>query len=150
MPSTVHILPASAERYPWWRRWLGTRSYWLGQVSFWGLLAAFLLSSSLAEANRKESDAEVWASNLAVVLTGGGLTHLLRVLILAVRARARSWLLVVGALFPVNVAVATGMVSLLLVLTLIFAPESLAEEGQVMTVADFVGGVGFFFALISV
>ncbi len=150
MPSTVHILPASAERYPWWRRWLGTRSYWLGQVSFWGLLAAFLLSSSLADANRKESDAEVWASNLAVVLTGGGLTHLLRVLILAVRARARSWLLVVGALFPVNVAVATGMVSLLLVLTLIFAPESLAEEGQVMTVADFVGGVGFFFALISV
>ena len=150
MPTTTHILPAPAERYFLRRRWLGTRSFWLGQLAFWGLLAAFLIPNSLADANRKESVAEVWTSSIATVLTGIGLTHLLRVLILAVRARAKSWLLVVGVLFPVNVAVATGMLSGLLVLALAFDPEALLADGQAMTGADFVGGVTFFFALISV
>jgi two-component system LytT family response regulator len=95
-------MPAVAARYPWWCRWLGTRSFWLGQLAFWGLLAVFLLSIKISDAQRKESDAEVWTSNLALVLS------------------------------------------------LVFAPESLVEDGKAMTAVDLIGGGSFIFALISV
>ncbi len=150
MPSLPRILPADPACYPWRRRWLGTAGYWSAQTAFWGLLAAFLITSNLAESSRKVSAGEIWMSNLVAAVLGLSLTHLLRVVVIALRARAQSWRGFLGVLVPLNILTAAGFLGALLGLGALFSPESLVDESSPMTLVTYLDGVGFFFALFVV
>ena len=96
MSHSSHILPAPPERYPWRRRWFGTIEYWVAQLLFWGLLAVFMISTNDADPKKTETEAEVRLAIGVVVCIGVALTHLLRLGMLALRARVRSWLTFFG------------------------------------------------------
>lgn len=150
MPLPSRIIPASSAQYTLRRRWLGSRAHWVGQLLFWGLFAALLLTTSLADPARKETAREVWENNIVAMLIGLLVAHLLRVYLLALRARAERWWTFVGGMLPMLVAAGAAFMGLLSLLSAVFAPESMLEDGSLPTLADYLGGVGFFAALFAV
>ena len=145
------ILPAPPERYPWRRRWFGTIEYWVAQLLFWGLLAVFMISTNDADPKKTETEAEVRMAIVVVVCIGVALTHLLRLGMLALRARVRSWLTFFGGASLLNLALALAYMGTLWWLGAVFAAEAMLEpDGLPPTLGDYLKGVGFFFALLSV
>jgi hypothetical protein len=151
MTTSALILPASPERYPWRRRWFGAAEYWVAQLLFWGLLVAFLLATNDADPKRPEHESEIRVSVIVVGCIGVVLTHLLRLGILALRARAKSWLSFFGGTLLINLAQAMAYMGTLWGLGAVFTPDAMLEtNGLPPTLVDYLKGVGFFFALLSV
>lgn len=85
------IPPTDVGTHPLRSRWLGTRPYWLCQVSGWGLLGGCLAFSTLYSIPpSKTMKADLVLTFVAIVL-GVVVTHLLRVILLALRQRQVSW-----------------------------------------------------------
>lgn len=122
----------------------------MGQSVFWGLFAAFLITNSLADSARKETAREVWENSIVGMLIGLLVTHLLRVYLIGLRAWARSWWMFLGGMVPMLVAAGAAYMGVLSLLGAVFAPESMLENGAPPTMADYLGGVGFFAALLTV
>lgn len=150
MPLPSRIIPASSAQYTVWRRWLGSRENWVGQLVFWGLFAAFLLTNSLADPARKETAREVWENSIVGMLIGLLVTHLLRVYLIGLRAWARSWWTFLAGMVPMLMATGAACMGLLSLLGAVFAPEAMLKNGEPPPLADYLGGVGFFAALLTV
>lgn len=151
MTPSALILPASPERYHWRCRWFGSVEYWVSQLCFWGLLVAFLFATNDADPKRTETELEMRQTIVVFACVGVVLTHLLRLGILALRARATSWLSFFGGAIVLNLVQAMAFMGALWGLGAVFAPDAMLEpNGVPPTLGDYLRGVGFFFALLSV
>lgn len=120
---TLRPLVAPATAYPWRRRWLGTRWYWVCQLAGWGVIGAVFLLASLT-AGRPHR----WVVPTFMFLGGLVCTHLLRLALLRLRASVRSW---TGFALPLAlwiVACATAMTGIIHAAALQFAPEMFGDE----------------------
>ncbi len=144
------IIPASSAQYSVRRRWLGSGGYWLGQIAFWGLFAAFLLTNNLADTSRKETVAQVWETNLVAMVLGIVVSHLFRVGLIGLRARAKGWWMFLGGFVPLSLVTGAAANSILFTLGAIFEPDMMLEKGLPPTVTDYFAGAGFFSALLTV
>ncbi len=150
MPPRSLILPAPCELYTRRRRWLGLSNYWTGQSLFWGGLCAFLIGNSLANPKQTEQGFDLWAGVTAIALCGWAITHLLRVVLIALRRRATSWAAFLAGLVPLNLLGAAGLVGAILGLTLVVNPSAFEKPDAASSLAEYFSEVGFLFALLWV
>ena len=120
----------SPAHYPWPRRWLGGVRYWLCQLVGWGLLGGLFLLANIS-ADRPHR----WVVPLGMF--GGGLlcTHLLRIVLLRVRARVRSWTGFAVRILAWNVYFGMGMTGIAHGAALLFSPELLRHNRLPIPVA---------------
>lgn len=107
MTLSVSLL-ATPMRYDHRRRWLGGRSYWLCQACGWG--GVFLLMFGPLPFAARASGAEI-AALLFFTATGIGLSHLLRVGIIAALDHAHTWSGLLLRLIPRLMAIAIAHVT---------------------------------------
>lgn len=121
------ITPA---QYPWRSRWLGGVRYWLCQLLGWGMLAGLFLLANVSAARP-----HIWV--VPVGMFAGGLlcSHLLRIVMLRVRARVRSWSGFLVRILLWNVYFGMGMTGLAHAAAYGFAPELLERSQLPLPVA---------------
>lgn len=125
------IPPADASTHPLRSRWLGTRAYWLLQASGWGLLGACLAFSALYSVPPSKTIRTDLALTFVGVVLGSVVTHLLRVIILALRQRRASWRRLIATLGPALIFGSTAIIN----------PMSWAEVTWVGTEQEEIAGV---------
>ncbi|MBK8475465.1 MAG: histidine kinase [Opitutaceae bacterium] len=114
------ITPA---QYPWRRRWLGSVRYWLCQLLGWGSLGGLFLL-----ANISVDRPHVWVVPAGMFAGGLLCSHLLRIVMLRVRARVRSWSGFLVRILAWNVYLGMGMTGLAHGAAYAFAPELLERS----------------------
>lgn len=109
MAATLH-LPSTPATHGLRRRWLGTRAYWLWQLAGWGGL---FIASVASFPFRKEPVGYDLLYTTAMVLLGVFLSHLLRIAVLFLLRKPRSWAGLLLSLGPWIFAAGMGQASLL-------------------------------------
>jgi hypothetical protein len=105
------IPSADVGTHPLRCRWLGTRAYWLLQATGWGLLGACLAFSTFYSVPpSKNTKADLVLTFVGIVL-GVVVTHLLRVIILALRQRQVARRSLIASLGPAVVLSAMAIIN---------------------------------------
>jgi two-component system, LytTR family, sensor kinase len=110
MPALID-LPSSPHTHDLRRRWLGTRAYVWCQLAGWGGLSAIWISPALL-GNQNRLMELLFALVLGV--SGAGLSHLLRIALLAQLRRARAWPRLAARILPWVLGAAAAQVGVLL------------------------------------
>jgi hypothetical protein len=109
MAYSLH-LPSTPATHDLRRRWLGTRAYWLCQLAGWGGL--FLVSVATLPFRKEPVGYDIFYTT-AMVLLGVALSHLLRIAVLFLLRKPRSWPGLLARLAPWIVAAGMVQASLL-------------------------------------
>ncbi len=124
MNLTIGVRPLilNPGRLGWRRRWLGSPGYWICQLGCWGLLSAMM---AIAAATIGQNGWQIYACWFVGTIL---FSHLLRLGMLLVRARARTWFGFLGGALAWNLLVSLGLAGASLGFTLLVAPDKLVEQ----------------------
>ncbi len=119
--------PASVETHPLRRRWLGTALYWRFQAAGWAAYLACVCSAAIL----LEQDGTPWTElAMMALLSVAGLvhTHLLRILLLRLRRRARSLWRLAACLLPWCLAQAVAMGATVFGMSILWIPRTIERS----------------------
>jgi hypothetical protein len=144
-------LPATPATHDWRRRWLGTPAYWACQFAGWGAVVLAMVAPLLFTG----PGARPKALLLWVVFGGLGLavSHLLRVVVIFLLRRPRSWPAFLLLWLPwaaVLACLATFLVLVTAEVIVATDPHFPIEAVQPWTLYEFLDNLNFYFPLLAV